>query len=198
VITVSYLAPCGCPDLPDDFEGEAGRPLFVRRSTDDGRTWSPAIPLAEWAEYPDAYAVGKTVVVAYEKSQPNAREWVATRRSLDGGRTWGPGVNLSSKLGKTDHFPVVWGRGNTWHTAFEKCLGTFGPESGCEEAELYHRFSLDDGLTWSPRELLPATPITAFPIGIGATTTGPVVAWYEIPDSVGATGQIYIAAATEP
>jgi len=82
-----------------------------------------------------------------ERAAPNITSNIYYKRSADGGLTWGPDNMLSVNTGNDWAFtPSIEVVGSRVHVVWQDSAG----HSVAYEQDIYHRRSLDGGLTWEP------------------------------------------------
>ena len=132
--------------------------IFFARSTDNGMSWSSMLALNSTADTDSLddqdvdIAHGGNTWIAVWVQDNGPEDDILYARSVDGVLTWSAPQNLTTgnDLDRSPHVATdgdgVWIM--TWHA-----LNVFGGPFG-EDLDVYYRRSVDDGLTWSAREVL--------------------------------------------
>jgi hypothetical protein len=138
----------------------------MRRSLDDGATWTPAIELA-----PDAihdYLVALSLTAARDHAylayatKSGVSEWVRYVRTIDKGATWTTAADLSSPSGHPSYHPVIDLDSGVVRIVYYECT-----VSNCSNAVVTYRQS-SNGTTWTAPETASLTATSwADPTGVG-------------------------------
>jgi hypothetical protein len=151
----SFYAIAASDEVVHVFWGAS--PLRYARSTDEGVTFGPDMPLVEAGEmHPTGPAVarGSKVYVVFFRYVRQATDWCCPRdlgdlylkRSTDGGLTWEPEQRLTS-AGSAFRYDIAVS-GSSVHLAWSDYRG--------DRWQIYYRRSTDDGADWLPEvELVP-------------------------------------------
>jgi hypothetical protein len=118
------------------FTGDSD--IFIRRSTDNGATWKPIVPLSNSgsAGHTHVSASGSNVYVAWEDRETASSDSdIFFRRSTDSGASWKSIVNLSNSDGES-RVPLLAATGNNVYLVWE------------DSKETYFKRSTDGGATW--------------------------------------------------
>jgi len=154
--------------------------IMLRRSTNDGTSWKPAVNLS--ANFGDSFlpriaAIGSRVYVVWSDLTPGNYD-VLFRRSIDNGATWKPFFNLSGFPGDSLN-PQVSATGSNVYVTWEQDNSPF------TLSDIFVRASTDSGGTWGTRIKLSssgdnkdATPQVA------ASGTSVYVLWSESRDEI--------------
>lgn len=143
-------------------------PIYYRRSTDEGATWSADVVLAEDGQphlTDPIEANGANVYVVYLRNIGTVTDWccrreigdIYLRRSTDGGLTWLPESRLTTAGGAYRISLAVSGQ--------QVHLIWMDYRRADAISEIYYRRSLDGGATWEPEGLL--VPAAAGSAGLG-------------------------------
>jgi hypothetical protein len=148
--------------------------VFVRRSTDDGTNWSPRASIATYQNngYTFASASGSTVIVGTTRYVPTSgRTRVVTIRSPDAGLAW-DSIPIEERGTMSSDALAFTAASGVWRTVYAQCK-----DSTCTGTRLVYRESVDDGMTWSPRSIAAGKRQFNSPVGVGALSGNPIVAW---------------------
>jgi hypothetical protein len=154
--------------------------IMLRRSTNDGASWKPAVNLS--ANFGDSFlpriaAIGSRVYVVWSDLTPGNYD-VLFRRSTDNGATWKPFFNLSGFPGDSlnpqmsvtlTNVYVTWEQDNSPFTL----------------SDIFVRASTDSGGTWGPKIKLSSSGDNkdASP-QVAASGTSVYVSWSESRDEI--------------
>jgi hypothetical protein len=138
--------------------------LKLRRSGDNGASWTPAVVLARNADgnQPSIARNGTRLLVGYAvELAGGADSYAAFRRSENRGASWSPPTALSSASAPPSYRPVITYSNSRWHAAFERCL-----QHGCLRSQVYYRQSAL-GSSWTASAQATSGPgIEQSPVGI--------------------------------
>ena len=166
----------------------SGRKLFVRRSLDQGTTWSSPDGLAGnvagetfgLVRNPSITADGSTAYVAYT-AQVEPSSWnnfIRYRSTSNRGKTWSAPVNLSPPSEKYSQNPVISKDGGKLRVVFERCITIWRGQCDLGTdwfSRIGYRQSAD-GLTWSTTKLIEGNDGNSRPIAIDVA--GRIVVFY--------------------
>ncbi len=121
--------------------------IYYKRSTDNGTSWEPDVRLTNsigQSNYPAIFVSGLKVRVAWRDTRDgNYEEYY--KQSEDGGNTWGSDIRLTNAQ-NTSSIPSIFKYGNfeylVWHDYRDD-------PNGNVQAEIYFKFSTNDGSTWN-------------------------------------------------
>jgi BNR repeat-like domain len=119
--------------------------LKLRRSEDNGGSWTPALALAHNVDgaKPSMAEHSGTVFIAYTVDPTSTSNGhVMYRRSTNTGRSWSAPAAFSSGSEPPSGAPVVSWRSSRWTMAFSRCM-----DDGCSETQVYFRSSYR-GTSW--------------------------------------------------
>jgi len=127
--------------------------LKVKRSLDNGATWSLATLISEQGEFGSLAVEGSTAFLAYtewnfDRDRLSARfTTVQYRATTDSGATWSKTRQLAPRSWDSDNSSIVLDDG-VLHALLARCDPTWDT---CDNERVFYRQSLD-GLAWSPPE----------------------------------------------
>jgi hypothetical protein len=162
--------------------GDDGPCAVMSRTSDDGESWSPAMPCTGVVDHPTvgvgpfagAAPLGSsgTVAAYFCQQYPILNQ---CSRSIDGGSTWSPGVTVKGCAGIFGHIKVA--RTGTVYVASNECFSGGAPFVG--SAEVGGFISRDNGLNWGSWTIPGvAWPDRGFDPSVGVGTDGTVLeAW---------------------
>jgi len=141
----------------------------MRRSLDNGTTWTSAIELAADASpYDNTDAISLTAsgthaYLAYAATSGTSK-WVRYRRTINKGATWTSAVDLSSPSGAGSYHPYIFLKSNVVRVVYFECTVSNCARNG---AVVRYRQS-SNGKTWTaPETVSTSGPIWADPYGVG-------------------------------
>jgi len=151
--------------------------IYCKRSTDQGTTWFPDLRLTNdsavsW--YPSIASSGRSVHVAWMDTRVGDAE-IYYKRSTDGGATWSADIRLTIAPFGSD-YPSISTSGPNVHLVWEDWrVGSW---------QVYHKYSTDEGVTWSSDRRLtdrpPASPM--YPV-VASSDSDVHVVWYDWRDN---------------
>ena len=166
------------------LDGRDGRPqcytypqcpeVYEKRSLDGGVTWETdrrvtVSPAGIAGSRPDIAAIESTLVLVYDRGGDAVTQQVHVTRSVDKGITWSPPQALSGGAALSGHGTLLVG-GALLHVLWMQALG-----SGTEQ-KVWHRYSIDRGLTWSNTTQVSVTGDAGAPMG-AATSSAVLPLW---------------------
>jgi len=119
--------------------------LKLRRSGNNGGSWTPAITLATNVDAgePSLAVSGRTVLIAYTVDPAGTSNGHAVyRRSGNAGQSWSSPAAFSSGSARPSGSPVITFRSSAWRVAFTRCI-----DLGCVEQQVFYRQSAG-GSSW--------------------------------------------------
>jgi hypothetical protein len=85
-------------------DGQRGKGVFYRRSSDGGRTFAAPVRLGDTnAGHPDVLAAGRSVWLAWKEPREGDATAVVAMRSGDAGATWSEPKEVARTTGTSDH-----------------------------------------------------------------------------------------------
>lgn len=154
--------------------------LKLRRSGNNGGSWTPAITLASNADLlrSSLAASGRTVLIAYTVDPTSTLNGRAVyRRSGNAGQSWSSPVAFSGGSAPPTGSPVVVFRSSAWRVAFERCT-----DNECFESQVYYRQSAS-GSSWGAATKVTNGPSTyQFPAGV-TQANGKTIVVFDSADS---------------
>jgi hypothetical protein len=138
--------------------------LKLRRSGNNGASWTPAVALARNADgnQPSIARNGTRLLIGYAvELDGGADSYAAYRRSENRGASWSPAAALSGASAPPSYRPVITYSHSRWHAAFERCL-----QHGCLRSQVFYRQSAL-GSSWTSISQATSGPgIEQSPVGI--------------------------------
>jgi photosystem II stability/assembly factor-like uncharacterized protein len=138
--------------------------IYVRRSLDDGTSWSRPTRVADRAFHDsemDISAYGNQAALVFTARHKGGVNTPALVRTSDRGASWSRPLNLSSPSGLRSGHPVVALRHGLAQVAFTRCN-----TAACRTRGVFYRQSVD-GVTWTPAERVAGV---GGPAGVGFTS----------------------------
>lgn len=156
--------------------GVAGSDVYLRRSTDGGRSWGAVQPLTE--SHAAAHAAialsGRSAQVVWGENGSGTTE-IATRHSRDGGKTWTEAQAVSAGDGEASWVSTVALEGDEVHVAW------VDTRDGNEEE--YYRRSADGGESWEPVLRLTRNPANSWAPSLAVAGGRVHFVWFDQKDS---------------
>jgi hypothetical protein len=156
--------------------GAQGFEVFLRRSTDGGRSWEPAEALT--ASHAAAHASislsGQRAQIVWGDTRSGFTE-IVTRHSSDSGASWEDERQLSAGRRAASWVPTVEIAGESVHVAW------VDTQDGNEEE--YYRRSTDGGLTWEPVRRLTRNGANSWAPSIASSGKHVHLVWFDQSDS---------------
>ena len=121
--------------------------LKLRRSGNNGASWTPAVALARNADgnQPSIARSGTRLLIGYAvELEGGADSYAAFRFSDNRGASWRPPTALSGAAAPPSYRPVISYSNARWHAAFERCL-----THDCVRSEIYYRQATLGAPSWT-------------------------------------------------
>ena len=161
----------------DQASSSAGA-LRIRRSLDEGASWSAPVTLAtNLFDFPILTADGSHIYMSYSAQRSNpSKHWARYVRSINKGASWSSPINLSAKDGPPSWEADVELRDGVVRAAFTRCTNS------CDEWHVFYRQS-SNGTTWTPAEKVSTIGVYNLPVGV--TFAGKILVAYDYTPSGG-------------
>jgi hypothetical protein len=156
--------------------GANGPDVYLRRSSDGGRSWGAVLPLTEShaAAHAAVALFGRSAQVVWGESGSGTTE-IATRHSRDGGKTWTEAQPVSAGDGEASWVSTVALEGDEVHVAW------VDTRDGNEEE--YYRRSIDGGESWEPVLRLTRNPANSWAPSLTVAGGRVHLVWFDQKDS---------------
>jgi hypothetical protein len=149
------------------------RTLRLRRSGNNGGTWTSALTLATNVDggEPSLAASGTKVLIAYTVLPAGSvNGHAAYRRSGNSGKSWSAPAAFSGGSARPSGSPVVAFRSSRWRVAFTRCI-----DVGCDEQQVYYRQSADGSLWGVTTKVTSGPGSLQVPVGVTSANLKPIV-----------------------
>ena len=157
----------------DNREGTSQ--IYYKHSSNNGATWAPEVRLSEGAgeeQNPAIASAGSRVYAVWHAMRQGGSD-IFVKRSSDGGETWGPVTPLTTSGGGA--FASIAIDGRRVHVVWVD-----NRDAG--QAEVYTRYSLDSGETWSLETRLSDLQFDSWVPTVAVSDGTVVAAWVDTRD----------------
>ncbi len=161
--------------------------IYYKRSADGGISWAADMRLTtdtSHSQFASITASGSVLNVIWQDARDGNTE-IYNKRSVDGGLTWGSDIRLTNDTAASMFASI---------SSADSIVNVSWEEYRDGNAEIYNKFSIDGGISWSTDMRLTNNPAESFSPSVSMSGTNINLVWYDTRDG---NAEVYYKRSTD-